>query len=120
MKYIDAERLKAEIVKKRNQLVSLMTKFYYAANYKEWKAELNAYKKITSLIKSLQQEQPKADLEKLKNKAELIANEIMMGVQANKYHTCIYNKASNDFNHSHLFRAALKGIELGLDARKEE
>ena len=58
--------------------------------------------------------------EEMKSRAELIANEIMMGVQANKYHTCIYNKTSNDFNHSHLMRAALKGIELGLKARKEE
>ena len=57
-------------------------------------------------------------MKKLKNKAELIANEIMMGVQGNKYHTCIYDKASNDFNRSHLFRAALKGIEIGLNARK--
>ena len=73
-----------------------------------------------ALIDELQQEQPEVDLKKLKNKAELIANEIMMGVQANKYHTCIYDKASNDFNHSHLFRAALKGIEIGLNARKEE
>lgn len=45
---------------------------------------------------------------------------IMMGVQANKYHTCTYDKTSNDFNHSHLFRAALKGIKVGLNARKEE
>lgn len=65
-------------------------------------------------------EQAEVDLAKLKNKAELIANEIMMGVQANKYHTCIYDKASNDFNHSHLLRAALKGVELGLNAKKEK
>lgn len=68
---------------------------------------------------STNHEQAEADLAKLKNKAELIANEIMMGVQANKYHTCIYNKASNDFNHSHLFRAALKGIKVGLNAGKK-
>lgn len=68
---------------------------------------------------STNHEQAEVDLAKLKNKAELIANEIMMGVQANKYHTCIYNKASNDFNHSHLFRAALKGIKVGLNAGKK-
>ena len=56
----------------------------------------------------------------MESRAELIANEIMIGVQANKYHTCIYNTTSNDFNHSHLVRAALKGIELGLKAGKEE
>lgn len=58
--------------------------------------------------------------QEMKSRAELIANEIMMGVQANKYHTCIYDKASNDFNHSHLLRAALKGLEVGLNSRKEE
>ena len=57
------------------------------------------------------------DLEK---ESELIANEIMIGVQANKYHTNIYNTERNDFNHSHLWLAARKGIELGIKARKEE
>ena len=46
--------------------------------------------------------------------SELIANGIMIGVQANKYHTNIYNTKRNDFNHSHLCFAAKKGIELGL------
>lgn len=55
------------------------------------------------------------DLEK---ESELIANEIMIGVQANKYHTNIYNTNRNDFNHSHLCLAARKGIELGLKAQK--
>ena len=57
------------------------------------------------------------DLEK---EAELIANGIMIGVQANKYHTNIYNTKRNDFNHSHLMLAARKGIELGLKAQKGE
>lgn len=74
---------------------------------------------ISEMVDSINGKQPEVDLEKLKNKAELIANGIMMGVQANKYHTCIYDKASNDFNHSHLLRAALKGIELDLNARRK-
>ena len=57
------------------------------------------------------------DLEK---ESELIANGIMIGVQANKYHTCVYNTARCDFNHSHLMLAARKGIELGLKAQKGE
>lgn len=57
------------------------------------------------------------DLEK---ESELIANKIMIEVQANKYHTNIYNTERNDFNHSHLWLAARKGIELGLNARKED
>ena len=55
------------------------------------------------------------DLEK---ESELIANEIMIGVQANKYHTNIYNTERNDFNHSHLWLAARKGIELGIKTKK--
>lgn len=62
MKYIDAERLIAEIEKLKNELKSLMSKLYYAANYNEWEAELNGYNKILSLIDSLMQEQPEADL----------------------------------------------------------
>ena len=57
------------------------------------------------------------DLEK---ESELIANGIMIGVQTNKYHTCVYNTTRCDFNHSHLMLAARKGIELGLKARKGE
>ena len=60
------------------------------------------------------------DLEYIENDAELIANKIMIGVQSNRYHTCVYNTGSNDFNHSHLVQAARKGIELGLKARKED
>ena len=55
----------------------------------------------------------------LKKESELIANGIMIGVQANKYHTCVYNTARCDFNHSHLMLAARKGIELGLKAKGE-
>ena len=53
-KYIDADKLIAEIKKLKNGLISLMNKVYYAANYKEWEAELNGYNKIVSIIHSLQ------------------------------------------------------------------
>lgn len=56
----------------------------------------------------------------LKKESELIANGIMIAVQGNKYHTCIYNPERCDFNHSHLWLAARKGIELGLKAQKGE
>ena len=55
------------------------------------------------------------DLEK---EAELIANGIMISVQANRYNTVVYNTKRNDFNHSHLMLAAIKGIELGLKTQK--
>lgn len=70
---------------------------------------------VESLVESL--EVKDVDLEK---ESELIANEIMIGVQANKYHTNIYNTERNDFNHSHLWLAARKGIELGINAQKGE
>lgn len=59
---------------------------------------------------------PKVDLGK---ESELIANGIMISVQANKYGTNIYNTERNDFNHHHLQMAAREGIELGLKAQKE-
>lgn len=49
--------------------------------------------------------------DKAKKSAETIANDIMMGVQANKYGTCVYNTERCDFNHGHLVRAAQKGYE---------
>ena len=57
---------------------------------------------------------------KAEQRAEYVANDIMVGVQANKYHTAIYNTDSNDFNHSHLKRAALEGYNLALEDIKEE
>ena len=56
----------------------------------------------------------------LEEEAELIANDIMIGVQANRYNTVVYNTKRCDFNHSHLMLAARKGIELGLKAQKGE
>lgn len=122
MKYIDADKL----YKKIDELMTHYAKSEEdmdAEGYTDFATYYQSKRKMCSevlnIITSLQQEQPEADLELLKNKAELIANEIMMGVQANKYHTCVYNTASNDFNHSHLVRAALKGIEFGFKASKE-
>ena len=107
MKYIDAEKLIADIVKKKNQLVSLMNKIYYAANYKEWEAELNSYNKITSLIESLRQEQPGVDLE------EEIGHWI--DKLDDKYCTLVEDYSVQDIkNTAHHF------YELGLKARKEE
>lgn len=114
MKYIDAEKLIAEIEKWRDKAKEKYNESVYNMGRCDALAEFRNY------IVALQQDKPELDLDYLKNKAELIANGIMIGVQANKYHTCIYDKASNDFNHSHLVRAALKGIEFGLNAEKEE
>lgn len=110
MKYIDAEKLTTIIEERKAQQDQWVNRYHDAIN----QGISNELTEILDIIASFQK------VENIKNQAELIANEIMIGVQANKYHTCIYDKESNDFNHSHLVRAALKGIELGLSARKEE
>ena len=78
-------------------------------------AKYNILVDILSLIDTL--EVKDVDLEK---EAELIANGIMIGVQANRYHTVVYNTKRNNFNHSHLMLAARNGIELGLKIHKNE
>jgi hypothetical protein len=62
MRYIDADKLIAKIEKVKNGLKSLMTKFYYATNYKEWEAEVKGYETALSIITFLQQEQPENDI----------------------------------------------------------
>ena len=66
MKYIPAEKLISKIEKLEKGLKSLMSKFYYATNYKEWEAELKGYNTVLSIITSLQQEKPEEN--KLPNK----------------------------------------------------
>ena len=104
MKLIDKDALVAEIEKRRNDYInSLMTE------------QVHTLSDILDFIDTL--EVKEVDLEK---EAELIANGIMISVQANKYHTNVYNTKRNDFNHSHLMLAARKGIELVLKAQKGE
>lgn len=98
--YIDKDALVAEIERLSAYLDSLH--------------EQRIIEKILSIIDTLNTKE--VDLEK---EAELIANNIMIGVQANKYNTVVYNFKRNDFNHSHLMLAARKGIELGLKAKGE-
>lgn len=115
-KYIDVDKL-ATIIEERKVQQDQWVNSYHDPINQGISHELT---EILSIITSLQQEQPEVDLEHIKNDAELIANKIMIGVQSNRYHTCVYNTERNDFNHSHLVQAARKGIELGLKARKED
>ena len=103
--YIEKSTLVAEI---ERRLLLLAPKMAFHQQREE-------LKKLLSFINTL--EVKEVNLEK---EAELIANGIMIGVQANKYHTNVYNTKRNDFNHSHLMLAARKGIELGLKAQKGE
>jgi hypothetical protein len=82
--------------------------------YKKWEMGNFVYEKLISFLDTL--EVKEVDLEK---EAELIADGIMIGVQANKYHRCVYNTTKCDFNHSHLMLAARKGIEVGLKAAQK-
>ena len=107
--YIDKDVVVTEIEKLQLCTMDEHMNFYSA----EAQGEYNALSKLESFLNTL--EVKDVDLEK---ESELIANEIMIGVQANKYHTNIYNTNRNDFNHSHLCLAARKGIELGLKAQK--
>ncbi|MBO7733185.1 MAG: hypothetical protein J6S67_11545 [Methanobrevibacter sp.] len=51
--YIDKDALLAEIKRRKNFILSRMIKFYYASNYKEWKAVVNAYNRFISFIKQM-------------------------------------------------------------------
>lgn len=74
-----------------------------------------AYNDVKDILDTLEVEE--VNLEK---EAELIANSIMIPVQANLYHTNIYNFEKRCFKHSDLKEAAKKGFELGLKAQKGE
>lgn len=108
--YISKSAIKAEIRKRFDEYSSSILKHYDAC--KEAKAQ--ELGKILIILDTL--EGKEIDLEK---ESELIANGIMIDVQANKYNTVVYNTKRNDFNHSHLMLAARKGIEIGLKAVKK-
>ena len=116
MNYIDAEKLIAEIEKSKNELKSLMSKLYYAANYKEWEAELNGYNKTLSIIASPQQEMELPDKYQTPDwiwedkTVEQFAEEYVEGV-----------KKCNDAPTWDLIHTAVcYGYELGRYAGKEE
>lgn len=110
--YIDKDALLTEIERRMKLRRDGYEKYKSVSDFIAWE-ELEYFKE--EFLPTL--EVKDVDLEK---ESELIANEIMIGVQANKYHTNIYNTNRNDFNHSHLCLAARKGIELGLKAQKGE
>lgn len=112
MKLIDKDALVAEIEKLYNECL----KRAKITDSDYWIAKADAYRNVLVILDDTI-EVKEVDLEK---EAELIANDIMIGVQANRYNTVVYNTKRCDFNHSHLMLAARKGIELGLKAWKGE
>jgi hypothetical protein len=111
--YIDKGALVAEIERRIKEI----SKEFQESNTIQFSllGKVNALENLLPFINTL--EVKDVDLEK---EAELIANGIMIGVQANKYNTVVYNTKRNDFNHSHLMLAARKGIELGLKAAQPD
>ena len=109
MKLIDRDKIVAEIERLKNEYIKHTRNNFCA----EWSC--GVLDNILSFLNTL--ELKEVDLEE---EAELIANDIMIGVQANRYNTVVYNTKRCDFNHSHLMLAARKGIELGLKAWKGE
>lgn len=96
MKYIDADRLKAEIDR---QKIGYNTDGKHSAEY-------NTCRKILDIIASLQQEQPKVDLEE----------EITKWIDSGD----ITDTRFADYDDSDIERTARYFYELGLNARKEE
>jgi len=116
MELIDKSALVAEIekrIKECDKLANAASDNNLSNSLQANELLIRQYTSLLSIIDTLDVKD--VDLEK---ESELIANEIMIEVQANKYHTNIYNTERNDFNHSHLCLAARKGIELGLKAQK--
>ena len=79
----------------------------------ETRCKEEAYNEVLSFIDSL--EVKEVDVEK---ESELIANSIMISVQANLYHTNVYDYEKRCYKHSDLKEAVRKGIELGLKTQK--
>lgn len=115
--YISKSAVKAEI----ERLISNgQTKLKESEECNDYESYVACAERIATCINILSfvdtLEVKEIDLEK---EAELIADGIMIGVQANKYHRCVYNTTKCDFNHSHLMLAARKGIEVGLKAAQK-
>lgn len=110
--YIDKTALLAEIEKLRKNAWESFQKGN--STEEQYYIRYGVIQDILSYLDTL--EAKEVDLEE---ESKLIANGIMIGVQANKYNTVVYNPQRNDFNHSHLMLAARKGIELGLKAKGE-
>lgn len=100
--YIDKDDLVREIEKQRNAYISEPSKY-------------KVLSRILSFIDTL--EVKEVDVEK---ESELIANSIMISVQANLYHTNVYDYEKRCYKHSDLKDAARKGIELSLKTQKGE
>ena len=105
--YIDKAVIKAEL-----------ERIEHETNYEPFTDEVLGKRfvcrSLLSFLNTLEVKEPNIDTQ-----IELIANSIMIPVQANLYHTNIYNFEKRCFKHSDLKEAAKKGFELGLKVKEE-
>ena len=104
-KYIDAEKLIAEIERRLKDYWGIC--FHDVKAYNE-DSNVRELKELLTLIESLQREQPEVDLE------EYIENEIK------HYGLSLYEASYGTFSASEIDRIMRKFYELGRNARKEE
>ena len=107
MKYIDSEKLKAEIERRREKCADIAADERNEDVAEDYRGKEVAYDETSSLIASLQQEQPEVDFEKELDRI------------------WFDNKLGNYFDNDALDYAHIKTLckhfyELGLNARKEE
>ena len=107
MKYIDSEKLKAEIERRREKCADIAADERNEDVAEYYRGKEVAYDETSSLIASLQQEQPEVDFEKELDRI------------------WFDNKLGNYFDNDALDYAHIKTLckhfyELGLNARKEE
>ena len=115
--YIDKSVIKAEIERliETNKLFKKTWKWKFKWFYRTIIGRLETLEGLKTFIDTL--EVKEMDVEK---ESELIANSIMISVQANLYHTNVYDYEKRCYKHSDLKDAARKGIELSLKAQKGE
>lgn len=107
MELIDKSALIAEIDRQMQE--------YQSTGDDYWFPVIENQKNILSFLDTLKVKE--VDVEK---ESELIANSIMISVQANLYHTNVYDYEKRCYKHSDLKDAARKGIELSLKTQKGE
>ena len=103
MKYIDAEKLKAEIQKRIEETKSMKPSFDQF-----WTGQISAFKGCLSIIDSLQQEQPDVDLEE---------DTDFINERARMWKDYKERFDGDKIDYNHLIRHF---YELGLNTRKED
>ena len=115
MELIDKSKVVAEIERliETNKAFKKTWKWKFKWFYRTIIGRLEVLEGLKAFLDTL--EVKEVDVEK---ESELIANSIMISVQANLYHTNVYDYEKRCYKHSDLKDAVRKGIELGLKTQK--